>query len=143
MQVRHVGIVCRDIEESIQFYCNFLECTISRRMNESGTFISAILGVQDTQVQTVKLSLPDGTAEIELLHFSNPLSDNQTTLFSYGLTHIALKVKNIDNLHNKMVKANLQIISKPEFSDDGCAKVFFCQDPNGVFLELVELHQKL
>ena len=138
-QVRHIGIVCKDIEESIHFYCEILGCKISRRLNESGPFICSVLGAEGTHVETVKLSLPVGDTQIELLKFINPLIKNNSSLFSYGLTHIALTVGNIEKIYERVQNGHIPFISKPEISNNGGAKVFFCQDPNGVFLELVEL----
>ena len=139
MQLRHVGIVCRDLQKSLQFYQDIFECRITRRMGEAGSFISTILGLGDVQVETVKLSCPQGTTEIELLSFTKPMMENSTSLLSYGLTHVALKVNNIEVLYEKMSQAHIPCVSKPEISPDGKAKVFFCQDPNGVFLEIVEI----
>lgn len=140
MELRHVGIVCKDLEESLKFYCDSLGCTVARRMHESGRFISKILGAPQAEVITVKLVLPAGNGQIELLSFIQPESNEiSSNLFNIGVTHFALKVQQIDALYKKMKQGGISFLCSPEISEDGMAKVCFCQDPNGVYIELVEI----
>jgi catechol 2,3-dioxygenase-like lactoylglutathione lyase family enzyme len=140
MQLRHIGIVTQNIESSLAFYCDLLGGFVSRKMEESGSFISMVLGRKSVEVTTIKLNLPEGEAQIELLSFLNPRSQGEAVdLFSNGLTHFALTVNSLDNLHKKMIQRNVPFITEPQLSKDGFAKVCFCRDPNGVYIELVEL----
>lgn len=140
MQIRHIGIVSQNIESSLAFYCDLLGGHIARKMEETGSFISSILGQQNVEVTTVKLNLPEGTAQIELLSFLSPQAQGQpATLFSNGLTHFALTVNKLEDLYQRMRQKNISFITEPKLSEDGGAKVCFCQDPNGVYIELVEL----
>jgi catechol 2,3-dioxygenase-like lactoylglutathione lyase family enzyme len=140
MQVRHLGIVSQDLDRSLSFYCDLLGGSISKKMEESGSFISAILGHENIEVTTIKLNLPEGVVQIELLSFLNPRSHGESSsLFSNGLTHFALTVNNLRNLYEKMIQKNVPFITEPKLSQDGLARVCFCQDPNGVYIELVEL----
>lgn len=140
MQLRHIGIVCQNLEKSLKFYCHFLGGTIERQMEESGTFIETILGKKSVKVTTVKLDLLGGGAQLELLFFKDlSNSERNDDLFSTGLTHFALKVSKLDRLHKEMQEAGVFFISEPQISEDGLAKVCFCRDPSGVYIELVEL----
>jgi catechol 2,3-dioxygenase-like lactoylglutathione lyase family enzyme len=140
MQLRHIGIVSQDIESSLTFYCDLLGGFVARKMEESGHFISMVLGHENVKVTTVKLNLPEGVAQIELLSFLKPQSQGKpASLFSNGLTHFALTVNNLNNLYQKMIQKNVPFVTEPQLSKDGLAKVCFCQDPNGVYIELVEL----
>jgi catechol 2,3-dioxygenase-like lactoylglutathione lyase family enzyme len=108
-------------------------------MKETGNFISAVLGFAGAEVETVKLS-GDGVCQIELLAFTKPISamGAATELTRLGLTHIALTVTNLDQLYYRMRSQGVEFTSPPCVSDDGAAKVAFCRDPDGTFLELVE-----
>ena len=141
--VRHTGIVVGDIERALEFYCGLLDFSVVRRMLEKGPFVSAILGVADAEVETVKLS-GEGTGQIELLAFAKPDTTLGVapSLFRQGPTHVALKVRDIDALYLRMRDKGIEFTTPPRVSPDGGAKVTFCRDPDGTFLELVEVLQK-
>ena len=138
--VRHIGIVVGDLNASLAFYCNQLGFQVARRMVETGPFIATLLDMPNAEVETAKLSGADG-AMIELLHFRNraPLPDTGLTLNRLGPTHAALTVADIDGLHRKLVSQGIVFIAPPSVSPDGKAKVAFCRDPEGNYLELVEM----
>lgn len=138
--VRHAGLVVLDMEASIAFYCGQLGFQVARRMVETGPFIAALLGMPGAELETAKLSGADA-AMIELLHFRNPASrrGGELTLNRLGPTHIALTVSNLDDLHRKLTPQGIAFIGSPQVSPDGKAKVAFCRDPEGNYLELVEI----
>jgi catechol 2,3-dioxygenase-like lactoylglutathione lyase family enzyme len=136
--VRHLGIVVADLQQSLEFYCGLLGFEVGREMDEEGPFIDAILGFSGTRVRTVKLK-GGGTAQLELLAFSKPARRARVELNCSGPTHVALEVGNLDVLHGKMEAAGVRFTTKPQLSPDGRARVTFCQDPDGTWLELVEL----
>jgi len=138
INIRHTGIVVSDLELSIHFYTNVLGLTITSRMIESNWFIESILGLDNTNVTTVKMSAVDGQ-KIELLHFhSHSGRPNEVRLFDRGITHFAITVVNIEAEYSRLVKLGVRFISPPQRSPDGNAKVAFCQDPDGVYIEIVE-----
>jgi catechol-2,3-dioxygenase len=108
-------------------------------MKETGQFIDTILQQKDTQVETVKLFMPEGEGQIELLHFSHPENQALKSLVHFGLTHIAIKVKELDSLYARLKSEFVEFLSAPALSDNKKAKVCFCKDPDGVFLEFVEV----
>ena len=65
--VRHTGIVVRDLEKSVEFYCalGFVE---DDRATEEGEFIDAVVGLKNTKLEWVKLKAPDGYL-LELLQY--------------------------------------------------------------------------
>ena len=81
----------------------------------------------------------NGTTALELLHFyghHNHASSKAIT--EKGYTHIALTVENIDKLYDKMSSCDIEFTTKPLTSPDAKAKVTFCKDPDGNFIELVQ-----
>lgn len=140
MQLRHIGIVTSDLDKSLDFYKRWFGCFVSRAMNESGDFISEILGYDNAEVKTVKISFPEGESQLELLSFQNPkIRDSHSTLTSSGLTHFAIKTVNLNQLYQEMLGSGISFISEPKKSVDGAAKVCFCKAPDNVYIELVEL----
>lgn len=139
MNFRHVGIVCNNLDDSLHFYCQLLGFSISKRLIETGGFIAKILGFPEAIVETVKLSPPMGEGQLELLHFVNPETTSHQSLNSIGLTHVAFRVHDLEKLYRNLNEKLIHFVSSPQISDDKNAKVCFCKDPNGVYLELVEL----
>ena len=53
--VRHIGIVVKNIENSLKFYRDIFGLQIQRSMNESGKYIDNMLGFENVKVKTVKM----------------------------------------------------------------------------------------
>lgn len=141
ISVRHIGIVVGDLDRSLEFYCGLLGMSVVRRALENGPFVSAILGMNDAEVETVKMSGAD-VAQVELLAFRSPRSSEAPPgLTRRGPTHMALTVDNLDELHIRMRAKAVPFTTAPLVSPDGKAKVTFCQDPDGTYLELVEVQK--
>lgn len=138
--VRHVGIVVKKISEILPFYQDMLGLKIVKRTNEPSPFVSRLLGIRGCRLVTVKLAADNGTTLVELLEFESPVGNprGETSLSSPGITHIALTVKDLESLYRKLSKHNVSFLSPPVLSPDGRAKVAFCRDPAGNYLELVE-----
>ena len=141
-QIRHVGLVVADLERALNFWCALLGFSVTKRMDESGLHIDAMMGLKDVRVTTVKLAAPDGNL-IELLHFhSHPDQPAWTgTPHSTGFTHIALTVDDLDAVCNKLAEAGVTFNAPPQRSPDGYVKVTYGRGPEGVLLELVEVLQ--
>lgn len=138
---RHSGVVVSDLEKSLWFYRDLLGFKVTIRADESGAFIEQILGLKNLTVTTVKMTPPDGLGLLELLYFHPPHTAPvaaKKSVTANGWTHIALTIKNLDALHGALCKAGISFISPPALSPSGKAKVAFCRDPEGNFLELVQ-----
>jgi len=138
--VRHVGIVVKSIGTILPFYRDILGLKVVREAQEPAPFIDQLLGFSGCSLITVKLASDEGETLIELLEFQSPAvhSFPQSGLSDPGITHIALTVRNIDDLYSRLIKEGIEFVSPPIISPDGHAKVAFCQDPSGNYLELVE-----
>jgi len=141
-QIRHTGLVVANLEIALDFWCDLLGFRVSKRMDESGPHIDAMMGLEGVRVTTVKLAAPDGNL-IELLHFhSHPDQAVWTgTPYSTGFTHVALTVDDLDAVCRKLADAGVTFKAPPQRSPDGYAKATYCRGPEGVLLELVEVLQ--
>ncbi|EHQ36849.1 VOC family protein [Methanoplanus limicola] len=139
--IRHFGIVTRDINKSLQFYQKYLGFTLSKKTEEKGDYISKVLGISGADIITVKLSVKGGDVLIELIQFIHPhdRSENRVKINGIGPTHIAFTVDDIKSLYYELSGSNVEFISEPELSSNGDAIVAFCRDPDGTFIEFVEL----
>ena len=139
LNVRHTGLVVKDLNASLDFYTKKLGFTVKIQAHENKEFIDTILGLHDSDLTTVKLALKDG-AMIELLDFkadTNKIVNRQ--IFDTGPTHIAFTVDDLDKIYEIFSQDGIEFISKPKISPDGYAKVAFCSAPEGTYIELVEL----
>lgn len=139
--IRHVGLVVQDLQKSMHFYCELLGFKVKSQQLENGHYISAMLGFPDAEVETVKMELEPNGSLLELLHFKNPSGKKSELrkLNSSGFTHFAMTVKNLESLYNNLVSANIKFVGQPVVTENKYAKVAFCQDPEGNYLELTEV----
>ena len=138
--LRHVGIVVRDLGAALKFYRDILGFREARTMPEEGEFLDAILGMARASVRTVKLQGASGS-QVELLAFQAPNIeiDASPGLTRSGPTHIAVTVDDVDSLYAKLTNAGFECTTAPLVSPDGGAKVTFCRDPDGTYVELVQV----
>ncbi len=137
--IRHVGIVVSNMAVSLNFYRDVIGLRDAPINHENGEFLDALLGMAAAKVSTVKLSGTKGSTLLELLCFETPMATATTPLNAIGPTHVALTVPDLDELYARITAAGFEFNAPPRVSPDGGAKVAFCRDPDGTFLELVEV----
>lgn len=138
-KIRHAGIVVKDLDASMRFYCDLLGFKITRQMKESGGHIDNMLALHEVMVTTVKMSALDGQV-LELLQFHFPQGVQKTRdINEIGISHIAFEVEDLDAAYNRLKDEGVLFNSPPQLSPDGYAKVAFCRAPEGTFIELVEV----
>ena len=104
--LNHTMLRIKDPKKSLDFYTKKLGFKVSNYMDESGSFIEKVLGLNNVFVTTVKMSL-DGGQMIELLDFSSHKKNSlEKEINDIGPTHVAFTVHNIDMIYN-------------DFKDDG------------------------
>ena len=138
IQIRHIGVVVRNMELSIDFYNSLLGFEVGRDVIEEGEFIDNFLGIEGVKVRTVKL-FSDNNAKLELLRFeSHPEYQSSNFITQVGCSHFAVTVENLDSLYEKAVANEIEFVSGPRISPDGRVKAAFCKDPDGTWIEMVE-----
>ena len=138
-EVRHVGIVVKNMENSLKFYRDILGLEIIRDMDEHGGYIDNMLSLDDVHVRTVKLSAGMGNTLIELLDFKSHNDNEIRNFYTIGASHVALTVDNLEDLYKHLSENNVKFNAPPQKSSDGLVKVTFCKDPDGTPIELVEM----
>ena len=97
-EVRHIGIVVNNMENSLKFYRDLLGLKIIKDMDEQGGYINNMLSLDDVQVRTVKLSAGVGNTLIELLDFKSHNDNEVRNFYTIGASHVALTVDNLEGL---------------------------------------------
>lgn len=136
---RHTGIVVHDLASAQHFWCELMGFTLDRRMDESGSYVDAMLGLQNVGVTTLKLAAPDGNL-IELLKFHSHPEETTwgRTIYATGLTHLAFTVDDLGAEYKRLSSHGISFHAPPQESPDGAVLVTFCEGPEGILLELVE-----
>ena len=138
--IRHLGIVVRDIEQSIFFYRKYFGLEIKKDVYEQGSFVERILSVDSVHLRTVKLLSPVSEVMIELIQYlAGDVVENNNSINQIGPTHFAVTVENVDSLYAQMVAEGVEFLSEPVNSPDNYARVAFCRAPEGTYIEMVEL----
>lgn len=119
--IRHTGFFVTNLEESVKFFKQFGFKEIYRQdENWNGEIL---------KISKLKL----GESVLELI------GDDYNCRNFYTRTHIALTVKDINKIYNKLKKnKNVIFEDKPRLSPDKSAKVAFCRGSSSIRIELVE-----
>ena len=137
--IRHTGVVVSDVDKSLHFYKDLLGFKVVKDNSEPSKFMDLILSLENTVVRTIKMEAPDGNL-IELLHFkSHPKKPRNIDITELGYSHIALTIGNLEKEYERLLGDGVIFNASPETSPDNYAKVAFCRDPDGAWIELVEV----
>ena len=141
--IRHIGIVTNNLNKSLYFYKNLLGFKVVHDRRECSSYAEKLLGIKKVDLRTIKLSDSKG-ALLELVYYKNPKAKKNTNrrINNVGCSHFAVTVDDVSEEYRKLKRKGVYSISPPQESPNGCAKVVFCKDPNGVFVELVEVLNK-
>ncbi|MDQ7824691.1 MAG: VOC family protein [Candidatus Eremiobacteraeota bacterium] len=116
----HIGIVVRNINESILFYRNIM-----------GFVPGEIEDIREKHMKIVKLR--KGDLVIELLEPDNKEAPPST----FGLKHIAFHCDDIDEFVKDAVKNKLRLLTAAPMEHDNDRFVFFSAT-DGEFIEVME-----
>ena len=122
----HTMIRVKDLEKSIDFYCNNLEMKLLRRNDfPGGKFTLAFVGYGDEKDSTV----------IELTH---NWDQEEPYDLGNGFGHIALGVQDIYGICEKLEGQGVNIPRPPGPMKHGTSVIAFIEDPDGYKIELIE-----
>lgn len=138
----HTGFVVRDIDESISFYTEVMGLRVKSRGEASGESIDRIVGIKDAQIKTALVDLNNGHV-LELVQYIYPPgSDAHARMNDLGASHLAFTIEDTERLYETLTQKGMRSINPPEHRYlDGrvIRKVFFGKDPDGNWLEFIEV----
>ena len=139
VSLRHTGFVVRNLELMLEFYMK-IGFKLSHRDLETGPFISQVVGIDQVEIETAKLSAPCGGV-IELLKYHSHPIEKQVSCQppnQLGCSHVALTVESIDDTLRWIEKNGGQSLNTGILSHNKQVRVAYCYDPEGNLLEVVE-----
>ena len=126
MKYLHTMVRVRDIDASLDFYCNKLGLKeIKRKENEKGRFTLIFLGADNSD---------DRYSLLELTHNWDP--EEYTGGRNFG--HLAYSVENIYEVCEKLMKNGVTINRPPR---DG--HMAFVKSPDGISIEILQEGESL
>lgn len=142
--IRHTGLVVSNLDLSLKFWTEIMNFKILKIDEESGEHIDKMIGLNNTNVTTVKLSAPDNN-KLELLYFNSHKDEEmwKGEPHSTGFTHIALTVDDINGQIKKIKDSGILFSTIPQNSIDGSVKVAYVKGPENILIELVEEIKKI
>ena len=136
---RHTGIICKDINASLEFYRDHLGLVVIQDFWDESDYINKITGINNANVHMIKLKADDGTV-VELLDYvTHPTELIEQEIYNTGACHIAFQVYDVEQAYADLSNKGVKFLSEPVVSSEGIAKVCFCLDPNNTRIELVEM----
>ena len=139
IEIRHTGLVTKNIKESLLFWTKYLKFKIHKEMDEEGDLIDKIMLYKNAKLKTLKLKDKNNNL-LELLYFKNPTKKKISNIMPYtnGFTHISVTVKNLNLTYKSLIKKKIKFNSEPKKSSDGNVLMTYCKTPEGAYLELVQ-----
>ena len=136
---RHTGIICKDLEKSLEFYKDYLGLEVIQDFWDDSDYINEITGISGANVHMIKLKADDGTV-LELLDYvTHPTDTIKQEVYNVGACHVAFQVHDIEQAYVDLIRKGVNFLSGPILSSEGIAKVCFCMDPDNTRIELVEM----
>ena len=140
----HTGFIVHDLDAAVAFYTDVLGLTLAMRTERTGAFPSALLGFADAHIKGAFLDLGDGH-QLELIQYLNPVGGfADFDKNDIRAAHLAFFVDDIDAFYARTRQrgVNYGTPPVPMYDDAGrlLRKALYCQDPDGNWLELVELY---
>jgi catechol 2,3-dioxygenase-like lactoylglutathione lyase family enzyme len=140
VQIHHVAIIVKDIENSIKFYRDVLGLPLLYTTSIKGEEVSKGVGLKNVDLRTAMFKV--GDTLLEITAYLNPKGRLQDRLpCDVGQMHLAFKVKNLRKLYEDLKNKGVEFNTPPNIVKEGPMKgwvwVYF-KDPDGAVLELVE-----
>ncbi len=145
-RIHHAGVTVADVERSLRFYRDLLGLKVVEDVRLTSREVAALLGTDELDLHLVNLDTGDGRI-LELLQYARPAGSRiDYTSRDPGSGHIALAVQDLDAIAAGIAAAGGAVISRhPVTASDAegifaHARLLYVRDPDGMILELVELH---
>ncbi len=140
--VSHVGICTDDLESSIRFYTQAL-AFIEVAKTTVGPEIGPLIEIEASELQLQSHFLERESFRLELMQFGHPAAlgvKDPAAFNTIGLTHLAIRVDDIDATLQKVQEFGGRIMAHTEVGDSSInVKLIYVLDPNGVRIELMQI----
>lgn len=144
IQLRHVGIYVNDIKIEKEFYKQVFDMyEICDEIEQMDALVAELLSTHDS-VKITKLITEQGKVNgagdmIELVQYPKSLERDLLNypVYKTGVTHLGFGIDNMDEVLSRLKSFGGKQQTTVHIMENG-NKCCFCQDPEGVWIELIE-----
>ena len=140
LRMSHIGICVSDWKRSLRFYQDVLGFRYVHELEVKGEPSNTLLQLKDVDLRAIYLEREG--VRIELLHYASPGHTGDATpreLNRLGLTHLSLRVDDLDALLAELMQAGVNVLSHTQIEiPEAKARAVFITDPDGTLIELVQ-----
>lgn len=140
-KIDHINIVVHDLQAAKKFFLDFGFIVVAESKLE-GEWIDTMMGIPDVKAEYVALNLPQTQTNLELLKFYAPEENKDPGISksnTLGFRHLALEVKNIEAIVEKLKKKGIIFFSEIQVYNKR-KKLCYFLGPEGIILELAEYY---
>ena len=124
MKIAHASITVKNMDESINFYCNILGLHLARRRE-----------IPENKAEIAFVEGDDGdNLALELTFWK----DKKDWTDGDQLDHIAFLVSDVQKSVNDFRHKGVEVAKEPVSLKGSQSKIAFIKDPNGIWLELIQ-----
>jgi lactoylglutathione lyase len=140
--LHHTGLTVRDLDRSVAFYRDVLGMDVVFEQEKQGGYLAEIVGYPEAHVRMAHLAFAGETQRIELFEYVEPPSRGEAgEPRDVGITHVCLRVDDVDELYERMCAAGAAPLSAPVLVDTGAnagGRGVYLRDPDGILIELFQ-----
>jgi lactoylglutathione lyase len=127
LKIAHASITVKDMDESINFYCDTLGLKLAsrREIPENKAEIAFVKGEEGDNLG------------LELTYWK----EKKDWTEGDQLDHIAFHVNDVQKEIERFRKKGVEIAKEPYSLRGSTSKIAFIKDPNGIWLELIQRSQ--
>ncbi len=139
-RLTHMGICTANLEQSVRFYREALDCVEVGRLELEGEPAATLNEIEDVKLRAVYLER-DGW-RLELLEFCEPGSvgsPEARPMNQIGLTHLAFRVDDIDAVCDRIVaEGGSLLLASRTGRPTSRVRAVMALDPDGTRIELIQ-----
>ena len=123
MRFAHTSITVKDLEESLRFYTDALGLAFERRRE-----------IPENHAEIAFVVDPASGARLELTYWEDRAHYEEGD----QLDHLAFEVDDLTSTLTRLRSLKVPVVKEPYTLSGGTRRIAFVQDPNGIWIELLE-----
>lgn len=139
-RLNHVSVVVDDLTAAIAFF-TVLGMSIEGEARVEGPWVDLVNGIEDTQVDIVMMTTPDGHGRLELTKFRNPalvpIEPAIAPPNALGLRSVMFTVASVDDTVASLRANGAELIGEVAQYEDKY-RLCYMQGPAGIIVALAE-----
>jgi catechol 2,3-dioxygenase-like lactoylglutathione lyase family enzyme len=143
VDIHHIGITVRDVEESVRFYSDILGLTLIRRREADADYIARQTGYPGVRLSVASFRAgPESKQSLEIVQYLNHAgSRNDTATNRSGNTHLCFLVHDLEEIYRDLSSRGARFKTAPVRITSGPnegGQVVYLYDPDDYIIELFQ-----